>query len=98
MQRFQRQGFRVEFYADAAVKFNNRNHTATFQLHINYYGPLATLRATTEYLNRFTQDMQNRQRYATAMISADDDEVRNFALWAIARLNPTACAFNASDS
>ena len=66
---------RILAISDAAVKFIDRHHDEAFFLHIAHFAPHVPLAAAEKYLDRFPGDMENRRRYALAMMSAIDDGV-----------------------
>ena len=67
--------YRLDIQTDAALAFIDRNHESPFFLYLCYYAPHVPLKATEQYLARFTGEMPERRRTALAMIAAMDDGV-----------------------
>jgi arylsulfatase A-like enzyme len=68
-------GFRLDIQTEAALQFIKRNQKSPFFLYLAYYGPHVPLEATEKYLQRFPEKMEQRRKYALAMMSAIDDGV-----------------------
>lgn len=75
MKQVENQEFRIDVQTNAALTFIDRNQATPFYLQLNFFGPHTPLEATQKYLDRFSDAMPTRRRYALAMISAIDDGV-----------------------
>lgn len=67
--------FRIDVQTEAALQFIDLHHQKPFFLYLSYFAPHVPLGASKKYLDRFSEDMPIRRRYALAMISAMDDGV-----------------------
>ena len=67
--------FRIDVQTEAALRFIDLNHENPFFLYLSYFAPHVPLGASKKYLDRFSDDMPVRRRYALAMMSAMDDGV-----------------------
>ena len=67
--------FRVDVQTEAALQFIDLHQKDPFFLYLSYFAPHVPLGASKKYLDRFSEDMPVRRRYALAMMSAMDDGV-----------------------
>jgi len=67
--------FRIDLTSDASLAFIDKNWQKPFFMYVSHYGPHVPIEATQHYLDRFSEDMPMRRRYALAMMAAIDDGV-----------------------
>ena len=67
--------YRLDVATEAALAFIDRHQEEPFFLYLSYYAPHVPLEAPQEYLSRFPDIVDERRRYALAMMAAVDDGV-----------------------
>lgn len=67
--------YRLDLQTQAGLTFIDRHKEEPFFLYLSYFAPHEPLEAPQEYLDRFSEDLPERRRYALAMNAAVDDGV-----------------------